>query len=240
VAHDNSEYYSKKVIDSLSGAKFEFYIKTLYTIYNSILSAIQKKNPTAIGDDEYTVATNPEEMLYIARYLYQVNNLSVPGDIMECGCFQGYSSCCLSWTTSYFSKKLIIADSFEGLPDVGHKTYKPHEYRGDFDIVRNNIDTYGVIENIEFMKGWYNTSLVGFSKKISLLWMDVDLKESTMDVLNNVYACLDERGIILSHEYKDNLETSEVCEAIQKFFFEKKIKIKIEKLHNHLGVIYTV
>ena len=45
---------------------------------------------------------------------------------------------------------------------------------------------------------------------------------------------------ILSHEYKDNLETSEVYEAIQKFFFDKKIKIKIEKLHNHLDVIYTV
>jgi len=240
VAHNNSEHYSKKSIDALSGAKFDFYVKTLYNTYKSIAGAMQKKNPTAIGDDTYILATNPEEMLYIARYIYQTHQLAVPGDIMECGCFQGYSSCCLSWATSYFAKKLIIADSFEGLPDVGHTIYKPHEYKGDFDIVKNNIDTYGVLKNVEFIKGWYEDSLKGFSKNLSMLWLDVDLKESTMDVLNNVYACLDERGVILSHEYKDNLETSEVYEAIQKFFFDKKIKIKIEKLHNHLGVIYTI
>ena len=240
MSHNNSEYYSKEVIDNLSGLKFDFYIRTLYNINKSILNAMQKENPTSIGDDKYVVATNPEEMIYIARYLYQIHNLSISGDVLECGCFQGYSSCCLSWATSYFSNKLIIADSFEGLPDVGHKVYKPHEYKGDFDIVINNIDSYGVIKNIEFIKGWYKDSLVDFSRKLSMLWMDVDLKESTMDVLNNVYSCLDERGVILSHEYKDNLETSEVYEAIQKFFFDKKIKIKIEKLHNNLGVIYTV
>jgi predicted O-methyltransferase YrrM len=240
MAHNNSTYYSKKVIDSLSGEKFNFYVKTLYNTYKSILGTMQKENPTAIGDDKYVVATNPEEILYIARYIYQIQQLSIPGDIMECGCFQGYSSCCLSWAASYFSKKLIIADSFEGLPDVGHKVYKPHEYKGDFTIVKNNIDTYGVLQNVEFIKGWYKDSLAGFSKKLSMLWLDVDLKESTMDVLNNVYTCLDEKGVILSHEYKDNLETSEVYEAIQKFFSDKNIKIKIEKLHNHLGVIYTV
>lgn len=240
MARNNSEYYSKKVIDSLSGEKFNFYLKTLYNTYKSILGTMQKENPTAIGDDKYVVATSPEEMIYVARYIYQIQRLAVPGDIMECGCFQGYSSCCLSWAMAYFSKKLIIADSFEGLPDVGHKVYKPHEYKGDFDIVKNNIDTYGVLQNVEFIKGWYKNSLVGFSKKLSMLWMDVDLKESTMDVLNNVYACLDDRGVILSHEYQDNLKTSEVYEALQKFFFDKKIKIKIEKLHNHLGVIYTI
>lgn len=240
MARNNSEYYSKKAIDNLSGKKFDFYSKTLYNTYKSIQGTMQKENPTAIGDDKYVIATNYEEMIYIARYIYQVHQLSVPGDIMECGCFQGYSSCCLSWASAYFSKKLIIADSFEGLPDVGHTVYKPHEYRGDFDIVKANIDTYGVLQNIEFIKGWYENSLIGFSKKLSMLWMDVDLKESTLDVLNNVYACLDERGVILSHEYKDDLKTSEVYEAIQKFFFDKKIKINIEKLHNHLGVIYTV
>ena len=144
VSHNNSEHYSKKSIDALSGAKFDFYVKTLYNTYKSIAGAMQKKNPTAIGDDTYVLATNSEEMLYIARYIYQTHQLAVPGDIMECGCFQGYSSCCLSWAVSYFSKKLVIADSFEGLPDVGHKVYKPHEYKGDFDIVKNNINTYEV------------------------------------------------------------------------------------------------
>jgi hypothetical protein len=236
----NAELYAKELIDAREGTQFLFFVSTMYEIFKRIRREMFAKNPTSIGDDEYTLATNEDEMIYIAKYIYQANLLKVPGDILECGCFKGYSSCCLSWVASYFSKRLIIADSFEGLPDVGHSKYKPHEYRGDFETVKANIQCYGAINSVEFIKGWYSDSLVNFARPLSVLWMDVDLPESTRDVLQNTFGCLDDRGVILSHEYQDDLKTSEVYVEIQRFFEEKKQRVAVEKLHNHLGVIYTV
>jgi hypothetical protein len=235
----NAEFYEKRIIDTLQGTQFNFFVDSMYEIFKRIRKEMFRKNPTSIGADEFTLATNEDEMIYIAKYIYQSQLLGVPGDILECGCFKGYSSCCLSWVASYFSKKLIIADSFEGLPDVGHVRYKPHEYCGDLPIVQQNIHSYGVISSVEFLKGWYKDSLVGFSRPVSVLWMDVDLRESTNDVLGNIVPCLSDRGVILSHEYEDDLSTSEVYVSIQKFFDERNIKINTEKLNNHLGVVYT-
>ena len=169
-----------------------------------------------------------------------LNQHNIPGHILECGCFQGYSSCCLSWAASYFGYHLVLADSFEGLPDVGHPTYKPHEFRGNLDVVTNNVTNYGVLNSVTFRKGWYKFSLRGFPHELAMLWMDVDLYDSAMDVLTNVYPKLHRNGVLMSHEFWGNLEESEVYIACRDYFDREGINIKVEQLVENLGVIYRI
>ena len=240
MSSENVNVFSKENVDTLQDDQLKFYLSTMERIYTSIFEEMYEENKDAIGDDQYTVATSVEEMLYITRYLYLLDKLNVDGDVLECGCFKGFSSSCLSWATSYIGKTFIVADSFQGLPDVGHEIYKPHEYRGDFDLVTGNIRDYGVIRNVDFIRGWYRDSLKGFDRDLSMIWMDVDLYESVISVLNNTYDKLSKDGVILSHEFRDDITTSEVFVAIQNFFQAKEIEIKIERLVGNLGVVYRV
>lgn len=164
---------------------------------------------------------------------------------MECGCFKGFSSSCLSWVSNYFGRKLIVADSFEGLPDVGHKYYEPGDFKGDFETVKKNISTFGRIDNVEFIKGWYSETLKGFSREIALLWMDVDLYQSATDVLNNVYRSINKGGVIFSHEFDNKFfengyikkGNGEVTDAIKDYFDKNKINYKAKYLVGCTGIV---
>src|SRR5437868_1850065 len=63
-----------------------------------IISALfQKANPGRQGmKDQVSIGTSPEEMLVIANQLFILRSCGVEGCLLECGCFKGYSSCCLS------------------------------------------------------------------------------------------------------------------------------------------------
>jgi len=176
-------------------------------IFNEIYKTFKKINPERINKKDYnSIQISPQELLYIARYLYFLNSYGVAGDVLECGCFKGFSSCCLSWVCNFLGKKLIIADSFEGLPinyeTTGKKSYyRPHDFKGDLEEVKENINRFGKPDQVEFIKGWYNKSLLKFNYSICLLIMDVDLYGSAKDILNNIFAKLVKGGIIFSHEF---------------------------------------
>ncbi|MEI9959646.1 MAG: TylF/MycF/NovP-related O-methyltransferase [Limisphaerales bacterium] len=74
----------------------------------------------------------------------------VPGAIAEFGCYKGLSSVALSIAAHHTGRKLLIFDSFEGLPEsdetIGHiadehtVTYKKGDYAGSLDEVRSVIE----------------------------------------------------------------------------------------------------
>jgi hypothetical protein len=174
------------------------------SIFERIFAHFLKDNPGREGrKDEVAVATSPEEMLCIARALYVLDSFDVDGAVLECGCFKGFSSCCLSWACDFLGRELIVADSFQGLPDVEHTFYDAGDFRGDFEGVSSTISALGRPECVRFVKGWFSESLSGVDDPLSLMWLDVDLYQSTLDVLGNVYGNLDPRGVIFSHEFAD-------------------------------------
>lgn len=239
--------YEEGYLQSKEIKKYLFYLNLMSVTFDRIYVFFDKKNKNRENKkDAVAIATSREEMMFIARYLYYLESYGVKGDVLECGSYKGFSSCCLSHACAYLGKKLIIADSFQGLPESEEKFYDKGDYKGTFNEVNSNINIFGRRESVEYIKGWYKDSLKGFDKTICLLWIDVDLFQSTMDVLNNAFVKLSKNGVVFSHEFfqrelhGDKIKgksSNGVCRAFKLFFEEKRIDYKAKFLYGNTALI---
>ncbi len=148
------------ILRSQAVRKYLFFLSTMSGIFEQIYAHFLKENRGREGKkDETAVATSPDEMLFIARSLYLLDSYGVTGSVLECGCFKGFSTCCLSWVCDFLGRNLIVADSFQGLPEVEHTFYEKGDFRGDFEGVVSTVSTLGRPECIRFVKGWFSESL---------------------------------------------------------------------------------
>ncbi|MCI5121608.1 MAG: hypothetical protein D3908_10545, partial [Candidatus Electrothrix sp. AUS4] len=227
--------------------KYLHFIASTYSIFNEIFQYFPKENQNSTHkDDVSAIGTAPFELIYHAMYLYCLDSWGVQGDVIECGTYKGFSASCLSWVCQYLGRRLIVADSFEGLPEnTTDPYYKKGDFCGQIDEVRANIEDFGKIEQVDFMKGFYNTSLQGFDRSLCMIWMDVDLYESTMDILHNLLPCLSANGVVISHELfaerdfadeqlKDTIGPSK---AMYAFFTEQDITYRAMPLENGSGLV---
>jgi predicted O-methyltransferase YrrM len=228
--------------------KYLHFIASTYSIFNEIFQYFPKENLNSTHkDDVSAIGTAPFELIYHAMYLYCLDSWGVQGDVIECGTYKGFSACCFSWTCSCLGRRLIVADSFEGLPENSTDPYyKKGDFCGQIDEVRSNIEDFGRIEQVDFLKGFYNTSLQGFDRPLCMIWMDVDLYESTMDILNNLLPCLAADGVIISHElfadrdFTDNgllKDTIGPSKAMYGFFAEQGMTYQAMPLENGSGLV---
>jgi O-methyltransferase len=129
-------------------------------------------------------ATCDEEMAYLAGGLNELHKTQVPGVVLECGCFTGFSSTCLSIASERFGRQLVVADSFEGLPNVGpHPEYHPGQYASTRVEWETNVGRLGRRWSIDLRVGWFADTLKDWSDIVALIWLDVDLGQSVHDVL---------------------------------------------------------
>ena len=99
-----------------------------YAQFRIIQELFPKLNPGRQSTkDWFCMATSPGEMLVIANQLFILRSYGIEGSVLECGCYKGYSSCCLSISCRRLGYPLVIADSFAGLPadlnEVGDDRY---------------------------------------------------------------------------------------------------------------------
>jgi O-methyltransferase len=128
------------------------------------------------------------------------------------------------------NKNIYVADSFDGLPrpnmtdyEMGHQDIELYnEFYNSFksghlddagtsnifDIsienVKSNFKSFRLLDdNVFFIKGWFKDTMVNNKEitKLSLLRLDGDLYSSTMDVLNNMYYKVSDKGIIIIDDY---------------------------------------
>ncbi|HEY5892044.1 MAG TPA: TylF/MycF/NovP-related O-methyltransferase [Chthoniobacterales bacterium] len=159
----------------------------------------------SLGHDRWSVGWAGSNLLSIAAYLYSLKSYNVSGSLLECGVFKGSSTACLSWACRELGLTLYSADSFAGLPsEEGH--YNAADFRGSLDEVTRNVNQYGYPECVQFIPGWYSESLKNFAPTIALLWVDVDLQQSTLDVLNNVFPRLAKDAVIFSDGFTEGVD----------------------------------
>lgn len=165
--------------------RFSRYIsETQYAPYNAV--------------DVHCVQSAPLSMLALTSHLYTLKSRGISGRVFEFGCFKGYSTCCISLACKSLGLQLATFDSFEGLPAInGHQ---PGGYKGAFDEVQNNLNTFGAPDVVTFYKGFYSDSMKDMQKEeVFSIFMDVDFEVSARDMAKAV-AWVNPRGAIFSDE----------------------------------------
>ena len=145
--------------------------------------------------------------------LDRVRTMGIPGDFVECGVWRGGSSI---FAKAYFDswnmdRKVWVADSFAGLPapaveqdaKLDLSAAKFPQLAVSQEVVRQNFEAYGHLDDrVHFLKGWFKDTLhIAAIDQISILRLDGDLYESTMDALTALYEKLTPGGIIIVDDY---------------------------------------
>lgn len=144
----------------------------------------------------------------------------VPGDVIEAGVWRGGTAVFMKAVLMAHNgghRRVWVADSFEGLPepdaDLHPVEFKAHEsklmrdvyhhFAVDIDEVRQNFARFGLFdERVQFVKGWFKDTLPSARiDRLSVIRLDGDYYESTMDCLVNLYDKLSPGGYLVVDDY---------------------------------------
>jgi hypothetical protein len=140
----------------------------------------------------------------------------VPGDLIETGVWRGGAAIFMRGVLHAYGvddRTVYVADSFEGLPPPDPERYPADKgldlhlwpLAVSLDDVKANFERYGLLdEQVVFVKGWFRDSLPELrGHKWSVLRLDGDLYESTIDALQNLYPDLSPGGWVIVDDYFD-------------------------------------
>lgn len=178
---------------------------------------------------------------HLHKCIQDVVGKNIDGDFVETGAWRG-GSCIIAksiFNDLNVNKKVFVVDSFEGLPkpdiekypdDKNDTHYLDENMKASLETVKENFKKFNLLDdNIVFIKGWFKDTLPNAPiDKISILRLDGDMYESTIDVLKNLYHKLSIGGYCIIDDYNHP-----ACrEAIQDFRLGNGITEPIIKVDN--------
>ena len=150
----------------------------------------------------------------------------VPGDIIEAGVWRGGTTIFMRAVLKAYNisdRTVWAADSFEGLPTPDAEKYpleaKAHNgklmgsvynhFAVGLEEVKRNFQAYGLLdEQVCFLKGWFKDTLpTAPIAAVSVMRLDGDYYESTMDGLTNLYDKLSVGGYVIIDDYGEDFWT---------------------------------
>ncbi|HTR89532.1 MAG TPA: TylF/MycF/NovP-related O-methyltransferase, partial [Solirubrobacteraceae bacterium] len=152
------------------------------------------------------------EHIELARAILSVPP-DVPGDVVECGCYVGGSSVNISLVCQLVGRRLVICDSFEGLPEPSeydrehlnlHSGSSDEYYKGRFaaslGTVRANIARCGSIEACDFVPGFFEDTRPQLKRPVVMAFLDMDLIDSLKPCLIGIWPNLADGCRVYVHE----------------------------------------
>lgn len=206
----NLHYIDKE--STLSGDPKELYIDLLKRTVTNIIYDYSPKRESG-----YDIPVQAHTMIGMKR----VNNIhelikniienDTPGDLVETGVWRGGATILMRGILKAYNitdRKVWVCDSFQGLPppntdkypaDKGLNWYLDPQFSISLDTVQANFSRYGLLDNqVIFLEGFFRDTLpTAPIDNISLLRLDGDLYESTMDSLINLYPKLSVGGFVI-------------------------------------------
>jgi O-methyltransferase len=140
----------------------------------------------------------------------------IPGDLVECGVWRGGASILMRAVLSAYgddTRRVWLCDSFEGVPPPDTANFKADKgvrldrYTKALAIsepeVRGNFERYGLLDDqVRFLPGWFKDTLQDAPiDNISVLRLDGDLYESTIQALDALYPRLSTGGFCIIDDY---------------------------------------
>ncbi len=141
-----------------------------------------------------------------------IQSENVPGDLIETGVWRGGATIFMRAVLEAIadsSRTIWVADSFEGLPrprlpqDEGDILHTVSEFVVPLDTVQANFRRYGLLDDrVRFVKGWFRESLFRADfGAFSLIRLDGDMYESTINALTALYPRLSVGGYVIVDDY---------------------------------------
>ena len=143
----------------------------------------------------------------------------IEGDLIEAGVWRGGASIFMRGILkAHGSDKCVwVSDSFDGMPkEEGSEFHRYQDLAVSLEQVKANFNRYGLLDDhVKFLKGWFKDTLPSAPiEKLSVLRLDGDLYDSTMDGLVNLYWKVSEGGFVIVDDYN----SVKVCtEAVDDF-----------------------
>jgi O-methyltransferase len=138
----------------------------------------------------------------------------IAGDLIETGVWRGGATIFMRGVLAAYGIKdraVWVADSFDGVPpptrpeDAGFDLSKKLVpfLAVNKETVVDLFERYGLLDSqVKFLAGWFKDTLPAAPiETISVLRLDGDLYESTMDALNPLYAKVSRGGFIIVDDY---------------------------------------
>lgn len=158
--------------------------------------------------------------VYFTLKQFAKHAMTVEGDVVEFGVFQGNSAAYIQDIIPD-DKKFYLFDTFQGLPKAGKNDI--YWEAGDFDntsveLIKNKLKR----ANISIQKGDIKETLKNCQiQKLCFAHIDVDLYESTKKALEFAYPIMTKGGIIVFDDYGD-LVSRGAKKAIDEFFYKQE------------------
>lgn len=148
------------------------------------------------------------EMLTVADRILRLGGR--PGlTVVEAGSGKGGSTAKLGLATRVAGGRLLVFDSFRGIPanDEVHRTlwgrpvaFRAGAFRGRLPSVRRVVARFGAPEVCEFRKGWFADTLPALDGPVDVALLDVDLLSSTRTCLAHLVPRLRPGGAIFTQD----------------------------------------
>jgi len=181
---------------------------------------------------KYTMVTN-KNLIALYKLVQQVNKMGLPGDIVECGVWNGGSAAIMGVAAqsshNYKNRRLWLFDSFEGLPrptekdgDLERDSYFEGWCKGDVNKVRWICEKLGVpLDVVSIVPGWFDKTLRSSPVNcIAILHVDADWYDSVKLVLDVFYDKVIPGGFIILNDYG---AWSGCNQAVNDFFTERNL-----------------
>jgi O-methyltransferase len=152
----------------------------------------------------------------------------VPGDIIEAGVWRGGAAIlarAVLAARGVTDRKVIVADSFEGLPppseqyplDAGSRNHTYEQLAVSLEEVQANFARFALLdEQVVFVKGWFSDTMPLIeAERLAILRLDGDLYVSTIDPLVHLYDRLSPGGWVILDDWA---VSPPVQQAVRDFF----------------------
>lgn len=157
----------------------------------------------------YTLV-GPERMKNIYRLAHRIENEAIPGDVVECGVYNGGTAAILAHfaSRSRHDRTVWLFDSFEGMPQASEEDGEAAQDQkgtvvGNIEKVKKVLRAVDAdLERINIIKGWFENTFSDVSiNQIALLNIDSDWYESVRLCLATLYDAVVPGGIVSIDDY---------------------------------------
>jgi O-methyltransferase len=191
------------------------------TVIDLLAVLIQKPSRESLKVAKLILKVKPTFTMVKSRNLVnlfslveKVNAMNLPGDIVECGVWNGGASAMMAFAclnTEVPRHRISwLFDSFEGLPPPGPKDGKTENKYFFYGMCKGSVQSvekvFGKLclslDNVRIVKGWFDTTLTSAAvDRIAVLHIDADWYDSVKYVLETFYEKVVPGGFVVLDDF---------------------------------------